>query len=440
MRLHARVLALAGIAASLVPLGADPLVRIRTLKPASHAESARPGQVIVQFRKGTDDRSVEHAIRDGGGLEARQAALTPERYLVGLDPGIEVKDAVATFRRMPLVAAAEPNHIVRAQFVPNDRRYYLQWHFRLIGAERMWDIQQGDPSVVVAVVDSGIAFEDYGPFHKSPDWEGTVFVEGKNIFDGTAHANDDAGHGTHVAGTIAEATNNQIGTAGLAFHTALMPVKVLNAAGEGDEFGLAEGIDFAAANKNVKVINLSLGFDLGVTEADLKALKSSIDNAVSAGITVVAAAGNDGAGEVQFPAAFANVISVGAVDARKELTSYSNYGSALSVVAPGGDCLRDDNHDGEADCVWQVTFDDVAAQHGDYSQFFVIGYEGTSQATPHVSALAALLVRQGITTPAGVRAAIESTALDLGATGRDDRYGHGLIQPVAALSGLGFGQ
>ncbi len=128
---------------------------------------------------------------------------------------------------------------------PNDRLYSLQWNLEMLGARADMGHPGGDPSVVVAVLDTGIAYEDFGPYRKAPDWGSTVFVQGFDFVNGDSHANDDNFHGTHVASTIAEATNNGLGVAGLAFGCALMPVKVLDAEGFGSFFDVAEGIDYA---------------------------------------------------------------------------------------------------------------------------------------------------------------------------------------------------
>jgi serine protease len=353
---------------------------------------------------------------------------------------------VARLSSMPEVEYAEPNGIVRAfqaggRFTPNDLLFPLQWHMKMVDAERTWAIQKGDPAVAVAVLDTGVAYEDFGKFRKAPDFGTTVFLPGFNALTGSSHANDDNFHGTHVASTISEATNNGVGVAGLAFGCALMPVKVLDSDGLGNFFDVADGVDFAVnftqgGNKPVKVINLSLGGD-----SPSETLRRAIERAVEAGVTVVAAAGNEGQGRVSFPASMPNVIAVGAVDARKQRAPYSNFGPEIGVVAPGGNINRDDDGDGYPDGVLQQSFDPDTAfflgRFDDFDYFFVVG---TSQATPHVAALAALLVRQGITEPAAVKAAIEQTAEDLGAPGRDDSFGHGLIRPSLALRGLGLNQ
>jgi serine protease len=395
-----------------------------------------PGEIVVAFATATSQSAVEHALRDVGGVQARKSDFAGH-YLLKIDDGLDEDTAVARLRGMREVEWAERNGLARAFLTPNDQFFSNQWHMRLIGAERTWDIQTGDPSVVVAVIDTGIAYEDFGPFRKAPDWGNTQFVTGLNVLTRTEHANDDNFHGTHVASTIAEATNNSTGVAGLCFQCALMPVKVLNSSGTGSFFNVAEGIDYATnfmlnGRRAVKVINLSLGGDVEST-----AVRDAVNRAVAAGITVVAASGNESSA-VAFPASLPNVIAVGAVDARKQRAPYSNTGAALDVVAPGGDVDRDDDADGFPDGVLQQSFSPSAAQRGIFTQFNYFFVDGTSQATPHVAALAALLIRQGITEPAAVQKAIEQSAEDLGATGRDNDYGHGLIRPAKALEGLGI--
>jgi len=376
------------------------------------------------------------------GIKKLTAELHPEafgnRYLVDLDAGFTMGEAMRRLGTAPEVEYAEVNGPVHAFFKPNDLAFEVQWNFRMIEAERTWDIQKGDPSVVVAVLDTGIAFEDFGPYRKAPDFGGTVFVQGRDIVNEDDHANDDNFHGTHVASTIAEATDNTLGATGLAFRCALMPVKVLDENGDGSFFEVAEGIDFAARNSSVKIINLSLGGD-----GNSNTVRAAIDRAVAAGITVVAAAGNDGRGTVSFPAALPNVIAVGAIDGRKQKAPYSNFGTELDLVAPGGDNRRDDTGpngvpDGRPDGILQQTLDPDSAERGIFNDFGYFFVTGTSQATPHVAALAALLYQQGITNPTAIKAAMEQTAEDLGASGRDDTFGNGLIRPSLALKGLGL--
>jgi serine protease len=418
---------------------ASDLVRVKARRATFVRGSGQiVDQVIVQFRQGVREGVEEEALYEAGGARARRSAFG-RRYLVTLDAGFTASEALYRLQAMPEVDYAEANGVVRAAFTPNDRLYSSQWNLKLVGAERTWDIQKGAASVVVAVLDTGIAYEDFGPYRKAPDWGSTVFVQGYDFVNHDTHANDDNFHGTHVASTIAEATNNSLGVAGLAFGCALMPVKVLDSEGVGSYFEVAEGVDYAVSftrdgGKPVKVLNLSLGGD-GTSET----LRRAIDRAVTSGVTVVAAAGNAGTRGIDYPASLSNVIAVGAVDPRKRRAPYSNTGPELDVVAPGGDLDIDDDHDGFPDGILQQTFDpDTAAERGRYDDFGYYFVEGTSEATPHVSAMAALLVSQGITEPSAVKKAIEATAEDLGAAGRDDTFGFGLIRPSQALKGLGL--
>ncbi len=392
------------------------------------------------FREGVDERAAAGALRTVGGREARRAAFG-RHFRVTLEGDVSVASAVERLSAMPEVDYAEPNGIRRmhqgSTFTPNDRYFRAQWNLKLVGAPRTWAIQKGKPEVAIAVLDTGVAFEDFGPYRKAPDWGGMRFLQGFDAVNGDSHANDDAFHGTHVASTVAEATNNAEGVAGFAFGCSLLPVKVLDQNGAGSDFEVADGLDYVASFREngqnpVKVVNMSLGAP-GFSET----IKRAVDRVVQAGIVVVASAGNDGTGTVDFPANLDNVIAVGAVDGRKQRAPYSNYGSALDLVAPGGDPDRDDDDDGNPDYVYQQTFDpDVPP--GVFDTFCYCGIVGTSSAAPHVSALAALLFSQGITDARAVRAAMEQTAEDLGSSGRDDQFGHGLIQPAQALSGIGL--
>jgi serine protease len=297
------------------------------------------------------------------------------------------------------------------------------------------------------VLDTGVAFEDYTDprtgqvFRKAPDWGETRFVQGYDFFNDDAHANDDRNHGTHVASTIAEGTNNGMGVAGLAFGCAIMPVKVLGASGVGTFFALADGIDYAInytenGMRPVKVINLSLS-----SSSFNQTVKSALDRAAAAGVLVVASSGNNGASSVNFPADQENVVGVGALNAAKQKAWYSNTGPELDLVAPGGDCDRDDDGNGVPDCVFQQTMRAPAAAGGRYDDFAYFGFQGTSMAAPHVSAAAALLFSQGFTDAGAVRKALEQTAERLGGAppgGRNDAYGNGLVLPAAALPGYGL--
>lgn len=422
---------------------------------AAHAQALagahNPDELIVVFRDGADDLEMERTLRAGGAVGGRRSRFGA-RVLARLDPGASVSDAAARFAALPGVAWAEPNGFVWADqavtFTPNDTFYRVQWNLRQVDAERTWGIQRGKSSVAVAVLDTGVAYEDYADprtgqqFRKAPDWGDTRFLPGYDFINDDAHPNDDRDHGTHVASTIAEATNNGLGVAGLAFGCAIMPVKVLGANGVGTFFALADGIDYAISytengQRPVKVINLSLS-----SSSFNQTVKSAIDRAAAAGVLVVASAGNNGAPSVNFPADQENVIAVGAIDATKLKASYSNTGPELDFVAPGGDrCGLDGPTGAGGDCIYQQTMRRSSAQAGRYDDFNYFGFQGTSMAAPHVSAAAALLFSQGFIDANAVRKALELTAERLGGAppgGRNDSFGHGLIRPATALVGYGL--
>jgi serine protease len=446
----AATLALAVQAAPLPAQEGDVVKAVRTVRGPAAPPTWREGQVIVAFRAEAQEGDRERALRAGGAADVR-VSRSGGRVLVTLEPGTPVSEAVLRFSRMSEVEYAEPNGVFRrsqvATFQPDDRFYRFQWNLTQVNAERTWGIQKGQASVGVAVLDSGVAYEDYTDprtrqvFKKAPDWGDTRFLPGYDFVNGDEHPNDDEYHGTHVASTIAEATNNGIGVAGLAFGCAIMPVKVLDQFGEGTFFDVAEGIDYAAeytegGTKPVKVINMSLG-----SEGFSQTVKNAIDRAFSGGVLVVASAGNSGKAIVEFPANQPNVLAVGATDARKERAFYSNTGTDLDFVAPGGNCDRDDNNDGVGDCVFQQMPDPDFLEVGRHDQFCYCGLDGTSMAAPHVAAAAALLFSQGFTDPGSVRAALEQSAERLGGApegGRNDTFGHGLVLPAAALPGLGL--
>lgn len=345
----------------------------------------------------------------------------------------DVRDVILEYSARSDVEYAEPNYIAYAFGAPNDPYYSpYQWNFDNpitggVHAETAWDSTTGS-GVVVAIVDTGVAYEDYSrgwfeQYSLAPDLAGTSFVEGYDFVNNDKHANDDNGHGTHIAGTIAGTTNNDQGVAGLAYGATIMPVKVLASSGAGSYADVADGIRFAADN-GADVINLSLG---GPSSASY--LEDAVCYAKALGVTVVAASGNDGASSVSYPAAYDNcVIAVGATRYDETRAGYSNKGTSLDLVAPGGDTGVDQNGDGYGDGILQMTF---GSNPNSFGYYF---YQGTSMATPHVAAAAALVIANGnATTPESVQSLLESTADDLGPSGRDNTYGHGLINLAAAL-------
>ena len=336
--------------------------------------------------------------------------------VLATQPGAE-KSAARTWRGKGKRAGR--NFIATKQEVPNDPIYSFQWHFDAVQAEAAWDISKGS-GVIVAVLDTGLNLNtDDGIY---------CVVAGTDKVNGDNDPADGDGHGTHVAGTIAQATNNSKGVAGLANQACIMPVKVLSDSGSGSFADIADGIYYAIDN-NAKVINMSLGINarFGITNDSI--MDPALDAAFAAGITVVVASGNDGHRKnVSYPAIYPTTIAVGATDFRNSVTRYSNKGKGLDMVAPGGDNGRDDNNDGDPDGVLQETV--ISGSSGYY--FF----DGTSMASPHVAAAAAMLIAHGITDREDIYQRLTTTTLDLGDPGYDKNSGHGLLQIYNALENI----
>jgi len=421
----------------------------------------------------------------------RSTRTARQTRVLTLKRGVSVKAAIKRLRRRGDVAWAVPDYVAHAsaveapgeapveaveqaseeegespgttppptEYIPDDpgnrgaagEWRALQWNF--VGpfgvkAPEAWqnliaDGRPGGEGVTVAVLDTGIAYATRGKFLRSPDFSAGQFVKGYDFVRRDPFAYDRNGHGTFVAGTIAEATNNGKDLTGLAYGVRLMPVRVLNATGEGDASTIAKGIRFAVRH-GAEVINLSLEFSGGVTAADVPELVSSLAYAHRHGVVVVAAAGNEDSTNIPEPARDKYVIAVGASTQHGCLAEYSNYGRGIALVAPGGGA--DANLPGDPNChpratagkdVFQETF------KGTSPRVFGMpgGYEGTSMAAPHVAATAALVIASGVLgsdpTPSAVRKRLLQTATPLG--GESDRvdYGHGLLNAGAATARSG---
>ncbi len=368
--------------------------------------------IILDFREDLGAAQVEQQVQGfaqqfGATPRFNSAFSTDDHvFVVGGDRAL-----LRTLLKSPLsryTEIIEPNYQYSTQLLPNDPDYGKQWNLRSINIEPAWDSTRGN-GTVVAVIDTGIT--------RVPDLELTGFVEGYDFVNDRVEATDDNGHGTHVAGTIAQSTNNGKGVAGIAHGANLMPLKVLNANGSGTVADIAEAIKFAADN-GAHIINMSLG---GGGESQL--LQKAIEYAHQKGVLVVAAAGNEGRNAVSYPARYRHVVGVAALDPAGSKTPYSNYGAGIDLSAPGG--LK--NGDDPAGGILQNTIDPARLGTDIYASL-----EGTSMAAPHVAGVAALVRASGVTDPDQIEQVLKESAIAIQDDARN-YYGAGKLDAAAAV-------
>jgi serine protease len=414
--------------------------------------AAVPGKVVVTYTTAATARQ-RAAARSAAGVGSG-TAVGPHTHLVKVRRGGgNVDRAISTLRGQPGIASAAPDAIAHASvWIPRDPGrsgrpggwQATQWNFDGqygVNAPDAWnnlilDGRPGGRGVTIAVLDTGVAYESHGRFRRSPDFHPSHFVAPYDFVGHDRHPDDENGHGTHVTGTIDEATGNKIGVTGLAYGARIMPVRVLDRVGDGDSATISEGVRYAVAH-HANVINMSFEFDPSTTSSDVPDLLSAIRDAHRHGILVVAASGNSGRNSLAYPARAPDVLSVGATTEHGCEADYSNSGADLDLVAPGGG--PDAALPGDAKCqpdgpdgndVFQETFIGSVARFG-----LPRGYVGTSMAAPHVSAAAALVIASGVIgphpSPSAIERRLKATARVLGPR---DHYGAGLLDAAAATA------
>lgn len=438
----------------------------------------RSGEALVRFREGSapDVRAQSMAAVGAGAAE-----ILPDGWeRVRIRPGLPAAAAVAALRDDLAIAAATLDYrLTTFQQRPNDELYSLQWNFDAIDLPRAWEINPGARTdVIVAVVDTGLNIATNtvvftGPngrfsirFAAVPDLvtDGRIVAPYDFVYDDALPV-DLGGHGTHVAGTIGQQTNNIQGLAGVAYNVRLMPLKVISG-GEflyawddlfapgnrgGSSSVVAEAIRYAADN-GARIINLSLG-----SQAPLPLVDEAIRYAVEKGAFVAIAAGNaaEEGNPVEYPAAYGSeiegAVTVGAVNRGLRRSPYSSFHSYVEICAPGGQLMSPIDYEGG---ITQVSYNqDATLPYLDIAEklfllrrgfqprfdlFEPVPFEGTSMATPHVTGIAALLYSQGITDPGAIEEALKRFARPIDATA--DECGAGLVDPRRALRGLGLAQ
>lgn len=393
---------LAALAAAVWTFAPSPTTRVTVdALPPAFAPDA-PGVLVVDLVDGASEADLEsiEAVL-GADLDWAHPLARDEALAVGQVADLD--DAMALLASNPLVEVAEPELQLEAYGWPDDPMYEKQWNLRAMGAPTGWSATRKGEGVIVAVIDTGVS--------KVEDLEGTEILEGASFVPGAKTAADDQGHGTHVAGTIAQTTNNGKGVAGVAPEATILPVKVLSRLGFGSSTWIASGIDYAV-DEGADVINLSLGgsYSLVIHNAIRKARKK--------GVIVVAAAGNSGRQGVGYPGALSETIGVSATGPDGNLAFYSSWGKGVDIAAPGGDKRK------AGGGILQDTIDGRGGHH-------YVEYQGTSMATPHVAGAAAVLLSHGVAPDAVERVLLDSAR---GTGTWDPKMGHGQLDLESALS------
>jgi thermitase len=354
-----------------------------------------PDELLISPANNVPDDELQGIYRaHDGDLLSTIAQIRVHRIRIAPQAIDQVESAL---RNNPKIKFVERNYLAQSGLTPNDPGYPSQWHLLRISAAGAWDYTTGASSVPIAIIDSGV-----DPAH--PDLASKL-IGGYNFLGGNTDIHDVLGHGTAVAGTAAALTNDGIGGAGVGWSNPIMPLVVLNSSNYATYSDIASAITFAA-DHGAKVINISIyGSSYSTT------LQSAVDYAWNKGVVIVACAGNDSSSTAVYPAALNHVVAVAATDATDAKAGFSNYGTWISVAAPGDNIY-------------------TTVNGGTYGYWY-----GTSFASPQVAGLAALILsRNSSLTNQQVVDLIKNNSDDLGAPGFDQYFGYGRINAYRALA------
>ncbi len=364
----------------------------------SVAGEAASTSLLVKYKNSTSE-SVRANINKQYGTNTKRRIGPLGVDIVNVSSAESVGEIMKKYRSRAEVEYIEPNYLSKHFLTPNDTLFLKQWHLQKIEAPKAWDVSQGGFGPI-AIIDTGIA-------SSQTDLSGLVQA-GYNFVSDNTDTNDDNGHGTHVAGIVSASTNNSTGVASIGFKGSLLPVKVLDSTGAGTYGDVASGIIFAT-DKGAKIINLSLG-----GSSASRTLQDAVNYALSRGVVVVAAAGNNGNNTAVYPAAYPGVVAVTASDQNDNLAAFSSYGSYAYISAPGVSIISTYNSGGYATL------------------------SGTSMAAPAVAGLIGLSLSRGTTTGTNVLNDLKTTSDKVGPYAYDQNgwnqyFGYGRINAAKLL-------
>ena len=377
----------------------DPSVYLIKHEKKQNESHYNKNEVTVSFKKKPSKDELELIQKNLQAISLNQLDNT----IIFRSENMSTTELIDYFTKRENVEFAEPNYLYMQNQIepPNDFLYteQYQWNLPVIQTEAGWDLTQGNEDIVIAVVDTGVDLNH-------PDLKNRL-TKGFNVIENNQFPDDDNGHGTHVAGIIASETNNTEGVAGITWYNKIMPIKAMEAGGYGTTFDIAKGIVWAV-DHGADVINLSLG-----NYQPSALMKKAVDYAYQNNVVLIAAAGNDNTDQPSFPAAYPEVIGVSAIDYNGIRASFSNFGDYIDVAAPG-----------------------VQIPSTYFNQQYA-ALSGTSMASPHVSALAGLILSANPKLQnKEVIQIIKNSAYDLGKRGADREFGYGLIDIRNALESV----